>query len=69
VHRSLIRGYILFSLVCWRRGPLFTSPPKSLSLLPSGYERRWVKIRVKTPLECMVKNFKKGFTGDHVVNS
>jgi hypothetical protein len=55
--------------VCWRRGPLFTSPPKSLSLLPSGYERRWVKIRVKTPLECMVKNFKKGFTGDHVVNS
>jgi hypothetical protein len=50
--------------------PLFQNPYTSISVLTSGNRRKWVEIRVKnTPLECMGKNFNKGFKGDYGVNA
>jgi hypothetical protein len=56
--------------VCQRGGSLTSLPNTiypSVSVLISGNGRKWVEIRVNTPLECMVKHFNKGFNGDNGV--
>jgi hypothetical protein len=61
----------LFSLYVGERDPLslLQNPALSVSVPPSGNRRRWWKSERNTPLEYMVKNFKKGFNGDYGVNS
>jgi hypothetical protein len=62
------KGCVFFYLVCQRRGPPFTSSPKPIPLCVCLAVWYWEEMggnqSKNTVLECMIKNFEKGFNGD-----